>query len=159
MRLVKQLQKKLAEAEDPEEIAKIKADLHVAEVDVDYAIYHPFLETYISLYPSKDDMGDQPKALQHLHDPRPSMWSVVEKIREEGKTALERLQSRQPESSIGEKNAHKRETRPTKKTKDNSKHDRWTSQDARQKEKGISAQAAHASADASDGDDDDFFDA
>ncbi|KAK0711107.1 hypothetical protein B0H67DRAFT_601943 [Lasiosphaeris hirsuta] len=99
IRLAKQLQKRLAETEDPEELAKIKADLHIAQVDIDYAIYHPFMETYISLYATpSNNSTEKPTAAQYLHAPRPPMWSTIEKVREEGKEMLEKLQNRQPET-------------------------------------------------------------
>ncbi|KAK3357509.1 hypothetical protein B0T25DRAFT_449627 [Lasiosphaeria hispida] len=102
-RLAKQLKKRLAETEDPEEVAKIKADLHIAEVDIDYAIYHPFMEIYIGLYatPSKESQEEKPTAEQYLHAPRPPVWSAIEKAREEGQGALEKLQNRQPETISG----------------------------------------------------------
>ncbi|KAK1826029.1 hypothetical protein QBC39DRAFT_365357 [Podospora conica] len=109
IRLAKQLKRKLDETEDPEEAAKIKADLHIAEVDIDYAIYYPFLESYISLYPRADkeeeDDDGKPKAVRHLHSARPAMWTTIEKLREEGQAALERLQNRQPEASQEDKPA------------------------------------------------------
>ncbi len=106
-RLAKKLKRQLAEAEDPEEIAKIKADLRIAEVDLDYAVYHPFLEPYTSMYTgptgeSKDD--DKSTAAQLLHAPRPPMWYTIEKVREGGKEALEKLQNRQAEK-LGAKQA------------------------------------------------------
>lgn len=103
IRLAKQLKRKLDETEDAEESAKLKADLHIAEVDIDYAIYYPFMETYISLYPRSDKEEEEedgkPKAVRHLHSARPPMWTTIEKLREEGQAALERLQNRQPEVS------------------------------------------------------------
>ncbi|KAL2130407.1 hypothetical protein VTI74DRAFT_6516 [Chaetomium olivicolor] len=106
LRFAKQLEKKVAQATDPEELAQLKADLHIAQVDIDYAIYYPFMEPYVSLYAGvasggkdvKDEKGEEEKnaAARYLHTPRPPMWSVIEKTREEGKAALERLQNRRP---------------------------------------------------------------
>ncbi|KAL2256341.1 hypothetical protein VTK26DRAFT_1817 [Humicola hyalothermophila] len=108
MRLAKQLEKKLAAATDPEEVSRIKAELHIAQVDIDYAIYFPFMEPYVSLYAGssvkekggkdeKDEKDDKSTAAQYLHAPRPPMWTVIEKTREEGKSALEKLQNRRPQ--------------------------------------------------------------
>ncbi|KAM7202096.1 DUF2361 domain containing protein [Naviculisporaceae sp. PSN 640] len=102
IRRAKQIKKLIAGAGDPEEKAKLEADLHIAEVDIDYAIYYPFLEPYISLYaaPGKEGKGDgdeKKSPIDDLHTPRPPMWSIIEKAREEGKAALERIQNRQPE--------------------------------------------------------------
>ncbi|KAJ4304466.1 rRNA-processing protein efg1 [Collariella sp. IMI 366227] len=108
MRFAKQLEKKVAQATEPEEIIQLKADLHVAQVDTDYAIYFPFMETYVSLYAGatsgdKDEKEEKGAAARYLRTPRPPMWSVIEKTREEGKHALERLQNRRsPKSSTAE---------------------------------------------------------
>ncbi|KAH6627855.1 hypothetical protein F5144DRAFT_286696 [Chaetomium tenue] len=100
MRFAKQLEKKVAEATDPEEVAQLKADLHVAQVDIDYAIYFPFMEPYISLYAAAaaGEKEEANKAALYLRTPRPPMWTVVEKTREDGQAALERLQNRRPQT-------------------------------------------------------------
>ena len=83
----------------------------MAEVDLDYSIYYPFLEPYVSLYANykpgekgksggKDKEKEKDKAEQLLRTPRPAVWTTVEKLREEGKEALERLQNRQPEGMV-----------------------------------------------------------
>ncbi|KAK4146982.1 uncharacterized protein C8A04DRAFT_34536 [Dichotomopilus funicola] len=117
LRFTKQLAKRLAQATDPAEVAQLQADLHVAQVDVDYAVYFPFMEPYISLYAgvTKEEKGkgeddtevngnETSTAAQYLRTPRPAMWKVVEKTREQGKAALERLQNRRlvGESSAGD---------------------------------------------------------
>ncbi|KLU87467.1 rRNA-processing protein EFG1 [Magnaporthiopsis poae ATCC 64411] len=100
-RLVKKLQKELDEAKDPDEIAKLQKDLHIAQVDVNYAIYFPFLEQYVSLYPpsakASKETGDTPAAELALHAERPPMWATVEEAMEQGERALIRLQNRRPE--------------------------------------------------------------
>ncbi|GAB1320601.1 rRNA-processing protein efg1 [Madurella fahalii] len=97
MRLEKQLEKKLAQTTDPDEAAQLKADLHVAQVDIDYARYFPFMEPYISLYAkaASGERDGEGTAAHYLRSPRPPMWAVIEKIREEGDAALEKLQNRQ----------------------------------------------------------------
>jgi hypothetical protein len=101
MRFAKQLEKKVAQATDPDEVSQLKADLHVAQVDTDYAIYFPFMEPYISLYAGagSKEKEETSTAAHYLRTPRPPMWTVVEKTREEGKSALERLQNRRPQST------------------------------------------------------------
>lgn len=101
MRFAKQLEKKVAQATDPEEVSQLKADLHVAQVDTDYAIYFPFMEPYISLYAgAASKEKDEPNTAAHyLRTPRPPMWTVIEKTREEGQAALVRLQNRRPQST------------------------------------------------------------
>ncbi|KAK3333422.1 hypothetical protein B0T19DRAFT_418023 [Cercophora scortea] len=109
MRFAKQLQKQLTEATDPEEVARLKTDLHTAEVDIDYAINFPYRERYISLYTAptteaSDEAAPSPHAL--LHTPRPPMWTTIEKTREEGKSALEKLRERRSDANAAPKKAH-----------------------------------------------------
>ncbi|EFX00043.1 rRNA-processing protein efg1 [Grosmannia clavigera kw1407] len=61
MRLEKQLRRRLAESDDPMEVAAIKADLHIAEVDRMYATYFPFMEPYVSLYAAKEEKEKEEK--------------------------------------------------------------------------------------------------
>ncbi len=95
----KQLQQKLKETQDSDEVASIKADLHIAEVDRLYTIYFPYMERYVSLYPVSADSKEegQSAAALALHSERPEMWSVVEKAAEKGQEALEKLRERQLE--------------------------------------------------------------
>lgn len=98
-RLVKQLQKSVAKAEDPTELAKLQHDLHVVQVDEAYTQHHPHAEPYISLYgksrAGKEDAEDRPIAKAALDNQRPPMWSVVESAMEAGPDALKRLRERQ----------------------------------------------------------------
>lgn len=126
MRLAKQLKKQLDETTDEVKIARLKAALHIAEVDLDYALYHPHMETYISLYPkSKDEATEKDEkssAAHHLHSSRPPMWTTIEKAREEGKSALENIRDRRPERDFSrpsskksdKKSSSQVEERPTK---------------------------------------------
>lgn len=107
--MAKQLRKQIEQATDPDEIAGLKADLHIAEVDTNYAIYFPFMERYISLYTvakeAKESTAEEKAALAKLalHAPRPPMWSVVEKAMEQGEDALLKLQQRRPETEAPSK--------------------------------------------------------
>lgn len=71
-------------------------------MDVNYTIYFPFLEQYVSLYPSStrasQETSDTPAAELALHAERPPMWATVEEAMEQGERALIRLQNRRPES-------------------------------------------------------------
>lgn len=101
-RLRKKLKKQADEATDPEEKAKIEAELHIADVDYHYTRYFPFLERYESLYTTPEDSKDddaegQPAAIRALHSERPPMWKVVEEAMSNGQAALEELQERRPE--------------------------------------------------------------
>ncbi|AEO57629.1 hypothetical protein MYCTH_2304003 [Thermothelomyces thermophilus ATCC 42464] len=101
MRFVKQLERKVAQATDPDEVAQLKADLHVAQVDMDYARYFPFMEPYVSLYAAAaaTDRDETNAAAHYLRTPRPPMWELIEKTREEGQAALEKLQNRWPQAN------------------------------------------------------------
>lgn len=122
MRFVKQLEKKLAQATDPEEVAQIKADLHVAQVDMDYARYFPFMEPYVSLYAAAaaSDKDKTNAAAHYLRTPRPPMWELIEKTREEGQAALEKLQNRWPQEK--EKSRSNTPPRSPAKQTTNKKH-------------------------------------
>ncbi|TLD13648.1 uncharacterized protein PgNI_04643 [Pyricularia grisea] len=94
-KLVKYVRKKLDQAEDPEQITELKKDLHTAQVDVNYAIYFPFLERYVSLYPNADKSEDQSDAkLALLRSERHPIWTEIEQAMESGPTALQQLQNR-----------------------------------------------------------------
>lgn len=101
-RLRKQLQKRLAKADDPEEKASIEKQFHIADVDWYYAKYFPFMEPYISLYPkAKEESGhdDEPIAKRALHVERPPVWKEIEDAMESGERALEAIQERRPEKT------------------------------------------------------------
>ncbi|KAL1871350.1 hypothetical protein Daus18300_004716 [Diaporthe australafricana] len=103
-RLRKKLKKQADEATDPEEKARIEADLHIADVDNHYTRYFPFLEKYESLYtgtenPKDDDADGQPAAMRALHSERPPMWKTVEEAMGNGEAALVELQERRPEKT------------------------------------------------------------
>ncbi|KAK7740550.1 rRNA-processing protein efg1 [Cytospora paraplurivora] len=100
-RLRKKLKKQLDETTDPEEKAKLQADFHIADVDVHYTRYFPFLERYEGLYAaeqSKEDSDGQTIAERALHSARPPMWKVVEEALEKGQAALLALQERRTEA-------------------------------------------------------------
>ncbi|KAK3196915.1 rRNA-processing protein efg1 [Lecanicillium sp. MT-2017a] len=108
-RLVKQLKRKVEQEEDQDARAELKRDLHVAEVDEAYTLYHPHAEPYISLYGNaskgddEDDIADKtPKARAALASQRPEMWSVVEKTMEHGKEALQQLRERRSPEGNGQ---------------------------------------------------------
>ncbi|KHN96228.1 rRNA-processing protein EFG1 [Metarhizium album ARSEF 1941] len=108
-RLAMQIKRKMEQNPGAHDVEDLKRQLHIAEVDEAYTIYHPHMEPYISLYgSSKSDDNDKgedaagegsqakqtPAAKASLSDERPPMWSVVEKTMEEGVEALKRLRER-----------------------------------------------------------------
>ncbi|KAH7329164.1 hypothetical protein B0I35DRAFT_37772 [Stachybotrys elegans] len=101
MRLIKQLRRKIEQTSDPADLEKLKSELHVAEVDEAYTLYHPHAEAYVSLYKnpkvesaSEESTGEGSIAKAALKAERPPMWSVVEKTMEEGLRALVMLRER-----------------------------------------------------------------
>lgn len=105
-RLKKQLKKRLDEATDAEEKAKLAEDYHVAEVDSYYPRYFPFMEPYEGLYTAvrKDTEGsaDVPLAQRALHAERPPMWKEIEEALAKGRDALESIQERRPKKAEGD---------------------------------------------------------
>lgn len=96
MRLVKQLKSKIAKTSDAGEIQQLQHEIHIAEVDEAYTLYHPHAEPYISLYGKNKSEKDEdaPRAKAALEAERPPMWKTVEKTMEEGPGALKRLRER-----------------------------------------------------------------
>lgn len=142
MRFAKQLSRRLKGLEDADEIAKVKADLYIAEVDLDYAIYYPFLEPYVSLYksPTAEKKDDEPTVAQYLHTPRPPMWSVVEKVRQEGKAALEKLQNRKAETEAEETQSPTLKSPSPKERLPDKKREKQRRETKSETEKGLSLQ-------------------
>jgi hypothetical protein len=92
-RLLKKLRKRLLATESTEEVEILKAQMHVAEVDLNYTQYCPLSEPYVSLYPQKSSSADEPNQLKEASSkPKPPMWSEVEKCMEDG--TLNRLRNR-----------------------------------------------------------------
>lgn len=124
MRFVKQLERRIKETTDPTELAQFKADLHVAQVDIDYAKYFPFMEPYVSLYAG---VAHEPKEeetaafARYLRTPRPPMWKVIEETRKEGEAALERLQNRPPQKAAEKDQKPAKEGKADKKSSDEKK--------------------------------------
>lgn len=86
-RHLKKLRRRLAETTaDGEERKSLETLVHVAEVDLNYAVYCPLQEKYTSLYPQKQDGKDE-QAVVDRHMGEKSwlpMWGVVERCMEEG---------------------------------------------------------------------------
>ncbi|RYP69239.1 hypothetical protein DL771_006207 [Monosporascus sp. 5C6A] len=104
-RFAKQIRKQLDNATDEEEIKKLKADLHIAEIDGIYARNFPYRERYISLYPvaslglsarGGEKREDASTAAKALHSQRPPMWKTIEEAAKEGEKALAEIRERKP---------------------------------------------------------------
>ncbi|PHH87961.1 hypothetical protein CDD83_8175 [Cordyceps sp. RAO-2017] len=118
-RLVKQLRRQVEQNPDPEDVERLKRDLHVAEVDEAYTLYHPHVEPYVSLFSSAQSAGSEgsdskePAARTALKSKRPPMWSIVEMTMAEGPEALKRLRERRPVDGNGDDGDSKRQPSTT----------------------------------------------
>jgi hypothetical protein len=164
--MARQLRKQIEQAADPTEIAALKADLHIAEVDSHYARYFPFLEAYVSLYPlakkakeSKTDEDEETdeKSLAKLalHAPRPPLWSTIEQAMEQGQGALEKLRDRDTAAKLAEPKSRKLSTPKAKPVERNKAASGANSEAVSGKGKGAAAAAKRKEAD--DSDDGGFF--
>ncbi|KAH7418443.1 hypothetical protein BKA64DRAFT_590420 [Cadophora sp. MPI-SDFR-AT-0126] len=90
-RQLKKLRKRLLEAQSTEEVETLKAQMHIAEVDLNYTQYYPLSEAYISLYPLTKS-GDTEENDTKKENPKPPMWAEVEQAMEDG--TLNRLRNR-----------------------------------------------------------------
>ncbi|KAI1502745.1 hypothetical protein F5X99DRAFT_378348 [Biscogniauxia marginata] len=101
-RLAKQIQTQLKAATDDEEIEKLRADLHIAQVDGLYARYFPHRERYVSLYPApSQDASEKGERVENassaalaLHRERPPLWAAIEKASKQGVSALTEIRER-----------------------------------------------------------------
>jgi len=87
---LKRLRKQLLEATSTEEVEKLKAKMHIAEVDINYTQNCPLSEVYVSLYPLRD--GDEEVSLDDSSRPKPPMWAEIERRMGEG--TLNQLRNR-----------------------------------------------------------------
>lgn len=90
-RILKRLQKRLSSTTvGTDEYGNLQNDIHNAEVDLNYALYHPLDEKYHSLYPpekrhpNKEEEELDQKNPQEERASRPTIWNVVEQCMEEG---------------------------------------------------------------------------
>lgn len=80
---------------DSKQKSRLAQKIHAARVNLNYTIYYPLTEKYVSLYPKEkgkpDENGGEPVAEpeQQNQDGKPPVWEIVEKCMEEG--TLDRL--------------------------------------------------------------------
>ena len=106
----KRLKKRLdASSTDTSEHKQLKMEVHDAEIDVNYTIYHPLTEKYQSLFPRQEDAGDGDTAVRKMVTEKPAVWKIVEQCTAEG--TLEALKDGKLATSIP---VGKREPAPEK---------------------------------------------
>ncbi|KID80010.1 rRNA-processing protein efg1 [Metarhizium brunneum] len=134
-RLVKQIKRKIEQNPGTEDADDLKRQLHIAEVDEAYTIYHPHLDPYISLYGNSKSEGNdkgedaaeddsetkqiRAAAKAALDAKRPPMWSVVEKTMEEGPEALKQLRERRSADDSAHSAPATKKHSPTTRTSSN----------------------------------------
>lgn len=68
----------------------LEDQVHFAEVDLSYTLYHPLTEKYVGIFPRQEiskppDMGDTTvQTLALPQESRPAMWKIVESCMENG---------------------------------------------------------------------------
>lgn len=114
-RVLNKLKRRLAAASPgTPEYRQLQSDVHVAEIDVNYAIYHPLTEKYRSLFPPVDTADGH--TVRRLVAERPDMWKSVEQCTADG--SLEALRNgRLTTKSTGDKKPPSTKT-PTSKRAD-----------------------------------------
>ncbi|KAJ5574359.1 uncharacterized protein N7459_008786 [Penicillium hispanicum] len=85
---------------DSKQKSHLKRKIHAARVNLNYTIYYPLTEKYLSLYPkskgkASDNAGAESESepeskekMKQADEPKPALWSVVEKCMEEGNLDL-----------------------------------------------------------------------
>lgn len=84
-RALKRLKKRLdASSLDTSEYKHLEKEVHDAEIDVNYTIYHPLTEKYQSLFPRQEDVEGGETAARKLVAKKPAMWQRIEQCTVEG---------------------------------------------------------------------------
>lgn len=90
-RILKRLKKNLSSTTvGTREYENLQSDIHNAEVDLNYAMYHPLDEKYQSLYPpeqrhtNKEEVEFDQKKPREERASRPTLWNKVEQCMVEG---------------------------------------------------------------------------
>lgn len=95
----KRLMKRLnASSPDTSEYKQVEKEMHDAEIDVNYTIYHPLTEKYQSLFSRQEDAEGGETAKRKLVAKKPIMWQVVEQCTAQG--TLEALRDGKVATSI-----------------------------------------------------------
>lgn len=90
-RMVKKIRKLILSADSTEAVQDLNKQLHEAEVDLSYTLYHPLGEVYISLYPKKIS-SEKEDDDQNAARKKPTVWYEIEEAMVNG--TLERIRNR-----------------------------------------------------------------
>ncbi|KAL8924780.1 MAG: hypothetical protein Q9208_003870 [Pyrenodesmia sp. 3 TL-2023] len=89
---------------DTPEFENLAHQVHCAEVDLNYTLYHPLAEKYIGIFPRQDTSTEQdhlngpPEPLAKPRQNRPAMWTAVEACMSNG--TLEELRNGKLQTNI-----------------------------------------------------------
>ena len=109
-RVHKQLKKRLdASSPDTSEYKQLEQEVHDAEIDVNYTIYHPLTEKYKSIFPRQEDTPGGETAARKLVTVKPAIWTVVEQCTADG--TLEALRDGKIMTGLSVKEKKPRSTR------------------------------------------------
>lgn len=98
----KQLKKRLdASSPDTSVYKQLEREVHHAEIDVNYTIYHPLTEKYRSLFPRQEDTSGGETAARKMVTVKPAIWNMVEQCTADG--TLEALRDGKLLTSISAK--------------------------------------------------------
>ena len=112
----KQLKKRLdASSPDTSEYKQLEQELHDAEIDVNYTIYHPLTEKYSSLFPRQEDTPGGETAARKLVTVKPAVWKMVEQCTADGTLEALRDGKLVTGPSAKEKKPRPEKTRPIRK--------------------------------------------
>ncbi|RKF55489.1 rRNA-processing protein efg1 [Erysiphe neolycopersici] len=93
-RILKRIRKLMLTENSTDEEHSLEAKLHEAEVDLNYTLYHPLSETYISLYPRNKPSEEESKSNLDTTKKKPPVWYEIEKAMING--SLEKIRNRTP---------------------------------------------------------------
>lgn len=82
--MLKKLKKRLLESTNTDEVKEIEKEMHIYEVDVNYAHYYPLNERYISLYPQRGKETEEDEEKTKNPTKKPELWAEIERRMEEG---------------------------------------------------------------------------
>ena len=81
----KQLKKRLdASSPDTSEYKQLEQEVHDAEIDINYTIYHPLTEKYRSLFPRQEDTRGGEIPARKMVTVKPAIWKMVEQCTADG---------------------------------------------------------------------------
>ncbi|POS87097.1 hypothetical protein EPUL_001310 [Erysiphe pulchra] len=97
-RALKRIRKLMLTENSNDEEQSLEAKLHEAEVDLNYTLFHPLSETYISLYPRNKPSEEKSKSNLNTMKKKPPIWNEIEKAMVNG--SLENIRNRMPTKQV-----------------------------------------------------------